>query len=143
MTIQSYLEGYIFYEKLIRELEKRKQEALHDAIRITSYPKEISVKYTMGNNAEDKNIRYIDKIEKLNARISEIQKEMYDIENAVRTVQTVKYRMLLELKYLEGESWENVAEALGMSDKWVREELNSRALRELKRTGSEFLPTGI
>jgi len=143
LTIQTWLEGYIFYEKMIKELEHKKHEALQDAIRITSCPKPVAVQQSRGNSTEDGNVRYIDKIDRLNAQILDMQAYMNDIESAVSSVKTGKLRMLLQLKYIEGETWEEVAEAMGMSEKWVREEMNSRAIRELAHTACEWLPVGL
>lgn len=140
LTIQTWLDGYIFYEKMIKELERKKLEALQDAIRITSYPKAAAVQQSRGNSTEDRNVRYADKIDRLNAQIQEFRGYMDDVEAAVATVKTGKHRMLLQLKYIEGESWERVAEALGMSVKWVQGELHSRAMRELSHTAVRYLP---
>lgn len=143
LTIQTWLDGYIFYEKMVKELERKKHEALQDAIRITSCPKSAAVQQSRGNSTENRNVRYIDKIDRLNAQILEMQEYMSDVESAVATVKTGKYRMLLQLKYIEGETWEDVAEALDMSVKWVREELYSRAIRELSHTAVKYLPIGL
>lgn len=143
MTIQTWLEGYIFYEKMIKELEHKKHEALQDAIRITTCPKTVAVQQSRGNSTEDGNVRYIDKIDRLNVQILEMQAYINNVESAVAAVKTGKYRMLLQLKYIEGETWEEVAEAMGMSEKWAREEMNSRAIRELSHTAPEFLPVGL
>ena len=58
---------------------------------------------------------------------------MAEVESAVNYVSNPKYRLLLRLRYIDGESWESVAEVMGMSEKWVREDLNSRAIRKLER----------
>ena len=140
LTIQTWLDGYIFYEKMVKELERKKHEALQDAIRITSCPKSAAVQQSRGNSTENRNVRYIDKIDRLNAQIIEMQEYMNAVDSAVATVKTGKYRMLLQLKYIEGESWEDVAEALDMSVKWVRGELHDRALRKIFYAAKDFIP---
>lgn len=133
MTTQEWLESYRFYEKMIRELEQKRREALEDSIIITSYPKETPTYGSHSNTAEDRNIKYIDKVQRIDEQIRIFKKYILNVQDAISSVGNMKYRMLLQLKYIENETWEEVAEAMGMSDKWVREELNSRAVKELER----------
>ena len=143
MTTQMWLEGYRFYEKMLAELEKKKREALEDSIRITAYPKDTAVQSSRLNSTEERNIKYIDKVQRISVQIEESKKYICDVQNAIATVSNMRHRMLLQLKYIEGETWEEVAEAMGMSEKWVRETLNGRAIKELEHTADKWLPAGV
>ncbi len=140
MITQEWLSGYIYYENLVNKLEDEKKEAIADAAWKTSNRREMAVQQSRGNGSETRNVKYVDKIDRLTRQIEEIREEMQKIIDAIKTVQSPRSRSLLQLKYIEGKSWEAVAEVLGVCEKWAREELNSRAVRELergiKKTGS-------
>ena len=133
MITQDWLNGYRFYKKVVETLQLRLSAALSDSIRITSQPKDVAVQSSRGNSTEDRNIQYISKTEAISNQITEYRGYMSDIEAAVNSVGNPKYRLLLRLRYIDGESWESVAEVMGMSERWVREDLNFRAIRELER----------
>lgn len=133
MITQDWLNGYRFYKQVVETLQLRLSAALSDSIRITSQPKDVAVQSSRGNSTEDRNIQYISKTEAISNQITEYRGYMSDIEAAVNSVGNPKYRLLLRLRYIDGESWESVAEVMGMSEKWVREDLNFRAIRELER----------
>ncbi len=140
MITQEWLNGYIYYENLVNKLEDEKKEAIADAAWKTSNRRETAVQQSRGNGTEMRNVKYADKIDRLTRQIEEIREEMQKIIDAIKTVQSPRNRALLQLKYIEGKSWEVVAEVLGVCEKWARETLNSRAIRELergiKKTGS-------
>lgn len=133
MITQDWLNGYRFYKQVVETLQLRLSAALSDSIRITSQPKDVAVQSSRGNSTEDRNIQYISKTEAISNQITEYRGYMSEIEAAVNSVGNPKYRLLLRLRYIDGESWESVAEVMGMSEKWVREDLNFRAIRELER----------
>ncbi|MDO5311504.1 MAG: DUF1492 domain-containing protein [Clostridia bacterium] len=133
MITQDWLNGYRFYKQVVETLQLRLSAALSDSIRITSRPKDVAVQSSRGNSTEDRNIQYISKTEAISNQITEYRGYMAEIESAVNSVSNPKYRLLLRLRYIDGESWESVAEVMGMSEKWVREDLNFRAIRELER----------
>lgn len=133
MITQDWLNGYRFYKQVVETLQLRLSAALSDSIRITSRPKDVAVQSSRGNSTEDRNIQYISKTEAISNQITEYRGYMAEIETAVNSVSNPKYRLLLRLRYIDGESWESVAEVMGMSEKWVREDLNFRAIRELER----------
>ena len=133
MITQDWLNGYRFYKQVVETLQLRLSAALSDSIRITSQPKDVAVQSSRGNSTEDRNIQYISKTEAISNQITDYRGYMSEIEAAVNSVGNPKYRLLLRLRYIDGESWESVAEVMGMSEKWVREDLNFRAIRELER----------
>ena len=133
MITQDWLNGYRFYKKVVETLQLRLSAALSDSIRITSQPKDVAVQSSRGNSTEDRNIQYISKTEAISNQITEYRGYMSDIEAAVNSVGNPRDRLLLRLRYIDGESWESVAEVMGMSERWVREDLNFRAIRELER----------
>lgn len=133
MITQDWLNGYRFYKQVVETLQLRLSAALSDSIRITSRPKDVAVQSSRGNSTEDRNIQYILKTEAISNQITEYRGYMAEVESAVNSVSNPKYRLLLRLRYIDGESWESVAEVMGMSEKWVREDLNFRAIRKLER----------
>lgn len=133
MTTQEWLEGYKYYEKLLIMLKERKKELLWDNIHITSYPKDIAIRSSQGNLSEEKNIKYLSAIEEIDNQIDEISKEVSNTRKVIWSVTKPQYKMLLIARYIEGKSWEDIAETMECSEKWLRETLNSRAIKEVEK----------
>lgn len=129
MTTEEWLDGYPYQLKLISVLEKKKDELLGDATRTTKYITD----EPRGKTYESANEKYLSKVEEVSEQIRIAKKTVTDIENAIYSVENPKYRILLIMKYMFGESWENISETLGMSDKTVRERISFKAIKAVEK----------
>lgn len=57
---------------------------------------------------------------------------MEEIEGLLRELENPDYALVLEYKYVRGESWDDVAESMNYSTRWVQE-LKRKAIKELDR----------
>ena len=67
----------------------------------------------------------------VNARIREMCKVKRLAMEAIEAVEEMRYREVLELYYLDGYTWEKVAEQMEMSDRHVKR-LHGKALLKIK-----------
>lgn len=66
----------------------------------------------------------------MNARIREMVKEKRLAMEAIEAVEEIRLREVLELYYLNGYTWEKVAETMGLELRWVYR-LHGKALRKI------------
>ena len=71
--------------------------------------------------------------EQLVDKLSETVRLRKAVGAAIEDVDDVKYRQVLRLKYVDGLSWEKVAEVMGISRQWATA-LHGRALEKMKIT---------
>lgn len=67
----------------------------------------------------------------MNARIREMCKLKRLAMEAIEAVEEARYREVLELYYLDGFTWEQVAEQMGYDLRWIYR-LHGRALRKIR-----------
>ena len=67
----------------------------------------------------------------VNARVREMCREKRLAMEAIAAVEEARYREVLELYYLDGYTWEKVAEVMGYDLRWVYR-LHGHALRKIK-----------
>ncbi len=81
--------------------------------------------------------RVIELEKRVNARIREMVRQKQAAMDAIDQVEEARLREVLELYYLDGYTWEQVAERIGLRDvRWVYE-LHGRALKKV-RVPAEF-----
>jgi len=56
--------------------------------------------------------------------------EQLRIRRIIKTVGDIRHQQLLELRYLDGKTWEQVAASMGLSREWVGK-LNKKVLSSL------------
>lgn len=66
-----------------------------------------------------------------NAKIREMVKVKRLAMEAIEAVEEIRYREVLELYYLNGYTWEKVAEQMGYDQRWVYR-LHGKALRKVR-----------
>ena len=76
--------------------------------------------------------RVIELEKRVNARIRDMVRQKQAAMDAIDLVEEARLREVLELYYLDGFTWEQVAERMGFKDvRWVYE-LHGRALRKVR-----------
>ena len=100
---------------------------------VTAHYSDIKVQTSKGNKTEDATLKYIEYKNKLECRIDDLYAVKCEIADAISKVTNPTYRTLLELRYLRYMTWEKIAEEMSRSSVWwVRTELHSKALREVR-----------
>lgn len=145
MTAKEYLEQVIGIDKRINSLEHRLEMLKESAERITPMYGSISSGTRKSSDKLSENIGEKIDIEKEIITLKEefkafqirVEKEIHRIPNNV-------YATLLAEKYINGTSWNEIAEIIGYNDvKYVRKILHSKALAEFERINPQntrFLP---
>jgi DNA-directed RNA polymerase specialized sigma subunit len=77
------------------------------------------------------------KMENCIAQIDELEREIDaaagiigEIKETIRGVEDINYRNVLELRYLDGMTWEQIGDRMHYSDRWVKT-LHGRALERV------------
>lgn len=73
----------------------------------------------------------IDMEREINAKVREMVRGKRLAMQAIEAVEEIRYREVLELYYLDGFTWEQVAEQMDMSDRHVKR-LHGKALLKIK-----------
>lgn len=85
--------------------------------------------------------RVIELERRLQAQISEMCRQKQAAIEAIDRVEEARLRELLELYYLDGYTWEQVAERMDISDRWALS-LHGRALKQVT-IPEEFLRSSL
>lgn len=105
-----------------------------------------SIVFSLSGNSEDERVqtsngsdkigyimpKIIDLENELNNRINEFIDLKTEVTKKIDEVPDMECRLLLMLRYLNFKTWEEIAEKMNYSDRWVRQELHSRALKIFK-----------
>lgn len=127
---KAFLSSYLLLE---REIEEKLEEIerLHAlATRVTSHWSPAGG----GGKGEDRTQLAVEKIDALNRQIqSDIESCLASREKvcaAIETLSDMTQRIILEYRYLNGATWEQIAEKMGFTYQWVCA-LHNRALNRL------------
>lgn len=119
-------------EKEIDILKQEKVEAFEGTTKITSAAEGERVQISVSNSSENKFIEYSEYSVLIDNRIDELYAVKCEILNAINTVEDGTLRILLELRYLQGETWERIAQSMHYSYKHIVHSLHPKALKKLK-----------
>ncbi len=129
-----YLKKYMTAEKeiedLMRERERWRERGLSVTRRLSDMPRGGSTADITGEAASS--IAAIDR--EISRRILELSKARDDVERRIAAVGDDTLRRLLRLRYIEGCTWEEVAERMHYSYQWVCA-LHGRALKAVEGSG--------
>ena len=137
MTKKEYLRQYLI---AYREAERigadiarlRMRYALPQAIQYSDMPKAHNVEHDLSD--------YMAKVDQLERKLSDKLDQCIDIERQIRNdidrMEDDKERELLRLRYIDGMTWERVAECMNKSDRYVRGKLHGKALQHFIPSGS-------
>lgn len=133
MTVKEFLRQYKF---LKMQLESLCESAAATFSLLTSCgidPERERVLGGSGNSQEAALIRYIEFKDKVAEKCAELLKLQEQIEEIIDAVQEPTLAVLLRRRYIDGLTWEEVAEALGYSVRWTIKRLHPDALREAEK----------
>lgn len=133
MNAEEWLLSARGIDKEIRDLERSYRRALERATDTTTAPMGERVKYSPKNTSEEKILEVSDYAYQIAQSLSQKRKLRNDIFNVIDKVPNSYQRRLLRLYYIEEMTWEEVAEEMEMSDKYVREKLKEQALIRVEK----------
>lgn len=93
-----------------------------DAVRLSGTPRRSKV--------EDNVLAMVDVHRELKERVNELMQETRRAEKLICTLSDERYHAVLQLRYLCGLSWEEVAQRLNFSVRWVHK-LHGEGLKQL------------
>ena len=118
MTIQekkAYLKRYIHINKQIRQLSQEKEEILELGTKITPTYSDMP----RGTGIGDKIPKVVERLVEQQKRIDEKMDELFvlrtEIEKAIDTVKDDTLKLLLTYKYINGWTWEHIADEMNYS----------------------------
>ena len=132
MTAKEYLRQYGQIEREIERLLEERQRWVDLATRITPAYSDAP----KGGQSGDGKIpaaveRIAEQEEKIDAKIAELTKLLDEIEKLLGEVRNSNYRLLLELRYLQGLTWEQIAEKMHYSWRHIIR-LHGKALLQMQ-----------
>lgn len=131
VTVKKWLKRARVIDKNINSLLKARSEAYDKAL---IQGVDISLERVQGgkgNSVEDRLLRIAELDREINSQIDALVEAKHEIIRAISKVEDIRYRTLLIDYYVNGNTWEQVAEELGLKDvRWVYT-LHGRALKEI------------
>lgn len=130
MNVKSYLNQ-------ARMLDKRIDSKLEQIDRLRSLSERVTTTLSFspkGAGGANRTEYCIERIWQLEKEVTEDIDRLVDMKSGIRgaidEVKNDKYKLLLECRYLCGDTWERIAEKMEIGVRWVYE-LHGRALQEI------------
>ena len=142
MTVKEWLSRGYKIDREINALLSEREEAFALACKVSAPPSDNEkVAATTGNGSEARFIKYADYSKLIDRRIDELYRIKSEIMTVITLIDNNTYRTLLIMRYVQFKTWEQIAESMGYSDKWVRTYLHKMALemceKSLKQTADK------
>ena len=142
MTVKEWLSRGYKIDREINALLSEREEAFALACKVSAPPSDNEkVSATTGNGSEARFIKYADYSKLIDRRIDELYRIKSEIMTVITLIDNNTYRTLLIMRYVQFNTWEQIAESMGYSDKWVRTYLHKMALemceKSLKQTADK------
>lgn len=142
MTVKEWLSRGYKIDREINALLSEREEAFALACKVSAPPSDNEkVSATTGNGSEARFIKYADYSKLIDRRIDELYRIKSEIMTVITLIDNNTYRTLLIMRYVQFKTWEQIAEGMGYSDKWVRTYLHKMALemceKSLKQTADK------
>lgn len=131
MTVREWFEKGRKLDKEVSALKEAKQKAFELAYGTSADTGNERVQQSHGNTTEDKFTAYADYSRQLEERTAKLlcyRKKMHEV---IDKVDNPVYRALLTERYINCKTWEQVADDMGNSVRWIHR-LQKRALKELE-----------
>ena len=130
MTTKEYLNK-------LRTLDKQIDSKLEQIDRLRSLSERVTTTLSFtpkGAGGANRTEYCIERIWQLEKEVTEDIDRLVDMKSGIRgaieRVENDKHRMLLEYRYLCGDTWERIAEKMEIEVRWIYE-LHGRALQEI------------
>ena len=119
LMLRQYREDVIRLRGLVQEAERWEQIAMSTAI--SSEPS--SGGGNVGGRVQTAATNVADIVQDIRQDMDGIRAERWEIRQIVAGIQNRRQRMLLELRYINGLTVDQIANEIGKSHKWTRESL--------------------
>ena len=120
-----------------RLLDRQVQRTVDEISRWKSRAAKVTPSYSSepnGSTGDDRLQVVVEQIVELEARANQQIEELLtwkrDIEAAVATVEDKKVRLLLQYRYIDGLTWESIAQKMGYNERWIYQ-LHRQALTKV------------
>lgn len=129
MPVKDWLNRGYKIDKEINALLLEREKAFNLACKVSAPPSDNErVKASAGNGSENRYIKYAEYSRLIDSRIDRLYQVKNEILTVISAVENNTYRTLLILRYVQFKTWEEIAECMGYSDKWLRTYLHKMAL---------------
>ena len=128
MTVKEFLQKGRKLEIEIKQLKEARQKAYELATSTTVDYSAEKVQTSSDNSAERKFAEYAEYSQELDQRIEELSAYRKRMLKLINKLDNSTYRTLLVSRYINCNTWEEIAEKMEYSDVWVRTKLHSDAL---------------
>lgn len=128
MTVKEFLQRGKNLNVEAEQLKSAKKRAWDMACGITVSTESEKVQTSTDNSVEKKMIEYAEFSKMLDIKIAELIEHQKKMLQIINKIDNTSYRTLLIARYINCKTWEQIAEDMGYSDKWVRTSLHGRAL---------------
>ncbi len=132
-----------FIDGEINILLAERERLFEQATKITKAPKIDNVAEGGGNATERIMIKYTNCTTKIDMRVDELCRVKEEIEAVIDKVEDYKLRNLLRYRYINCQTWEDTAYAMGLSYVHVVHNLHPKALCEVKKLIEENSLSGL
>lgn len=133
VTIEEKKQELRRYRLLLKRIERKEQERrrwLELGTTITPIYSDMPKAQNTSNKVEQAGIACAQIAEELSQDICELTKEKRHIERAIRSVEDKKLRLILEKHYIDGLTFEKIAEDMYFSERQIRR-LHLKVLGEM------------
>lgn len=132
MNVEEWLLSIRSSDREIRELQHEYRRAVERATNITAEPMSDRVMYSPRNSSEEKFVEAAGYAELIRQKINESEHLICEAFKLINSLGNAKHRMILRMYYLDGMTWEEVAEKMDMSTRYVSGKLKRQALEMLE-----------
>lgn len=129
MTVKEWLNRGYKIDQEINALLSEREQAFNLACKATAPPcNNEKVSASVENGNEKRFVKYADYSCLINKRIDELYEIKREILSAISKIDSNTYRSVLTMRYIQFKTWEQIAECMNFSEKWVRTQLHESAL---------------
>lgn len=132
---KKYLSKYQNLDSMINRKLEECEKWRDLAEKITPTLSDMPKSQISGNRVESAVEHIVELEQEINRSVDELVKLRKDIESSLQTVKDDTLRKLLEYRYIDGMTWEEIAVKMNYTYQWVCE-LHGRALQQLKTLDS-------
>lgn len=138
MTTKEWLLQYRNLNKLINEKLVERENILTLACKVTGSATEDKVKTSATNTSETWFIKYAEVTTEIDAKVDELVSIGEEIKSVIYKVSDLRLQTLLIGYYINGKTFEALAEDMELSEKWVRTGLHGQAINEIEKNRKLF-----
>lgn len=132
MKAKEYLSQAIWLDRIINNKLEQKQrlEALAQRVTVDFTQERVSGGLRTTSPMEDATVKLIDLSHEINDDIDRLIDLKREILNTINEIDDFRYKLILEMRYINGKDWDDVASNLGYDTRWVMR-LHGKALKEI------------